>query len=368
MVEKIQHLIIEEEKVPENNILEQRFQKFFHFLGVVTSPSNIRGHNKERSLLNRRKRKEILREVFEARKTEGHNSEAAKKRIAEARVRDEISAQYLNQSEVVVGEDSARFVSLTPPESKENERSTPIVLIPGLSNDIDPVGMLAQELAFQGRKVIVIGYPESTMGSVSKVFLSQMGKTRGFEAHGQFFQKAVSSILGNNQEIELWAHSTGGPIAAEILNDGEFSKKVKNAVIISPMSSVDQSLGKMGLGLLREVLEGMRMFPNLAKYSLVAPGIDEDEDQVKLKGQVFSSLLKKIIKRSDKWKTMKVQEGGKIVFWSGGKDGLTKSSQADELFNENEQAITMTNPNGSHLTGLIKPEIVIPEIHKALSQ
>lgn len=151
-----------------------------------------------------------------------------------------------------LGEQMARFVVLTPPEGRktpETDSKPPIFLIAGISNDLESMGMLPQEIAFQGRKVITIAYLESWHGNVTDAFRKSAEELQTFELHTSFFKEAIKKIrensavkeqLGDFSQIELWGWSAGALMVTEILEDPSFQEMISNAVIIAPASCVDQ--------------------------------------------------------------------------------------------------------------------------------
>lgn len=363
---------IQEKSVPEINLIE-KLDRLFYAVGKLTKPSRFSRSAEipeglERSLLSRTTRADLLAKLEAIPKS---NRVRRQETIREAKVRDEIARQYLNQGEVRVNlpgleEQTARFVIIEPPKSlvpQETETKPTIFLIPGISNDIDSVTGLVQEIAFLGRKVIVVGFPESYMGKISPEFVEAVRKSQNYEPHTTFFKRAVVKLLGPASNIELWGFSTGAPIVAEILSDQEFQKRTTNAVLLSPASSVDQSRLQLNLGIAQEVARLVKNFGKLAKYSLTSGRKTPDEKgQKQLKQNVYKSLLDKVRRKSDFWRTMKVQDTGQIVIVSGKRDQMTKSSEAISQFAQNPQGKIVDFPDGSHVTPLVEPEKVLPKV------
>ena len=399
-----------ESSVPEHNLIEKTFQKaessvanklenevkpsklkalyqkLFDKVKILTRPSTMktkegkspegtRQQTGERSLATRRIRKRLL-DQFQA--TPKENTEDRRAILDEAHERDRIATEYLHQQEVHVtleklGEQSSRFTILRTPESKRDLNLPLIVLIPGISNDIDPVGTLAQSLAFSGRDVVVIGYPESTLGTVSEQFAAATKITGTFWTHAEYYKGAITEILSNPDlnlnwdSYELWSHSTGGPIGATMLEDTEFQQSISNAVFLSPGSVVDQSAVSLLTGLIKEIAYDLKKdtFVDLARYSIVPPGPKgEMKDR---KDLTFSSLLTAIRKKHQGWDTTKLSSGGKVVFWSGDRDTVTKTNDATTLGSGDGQVL-VRDEAGSHLTSLIQPEKVIEQVDAALGR
>lgn len=360
-------------KVPENNLLN-RFDQYYFSRSQIT-----KGHSQEwqrahptariRPLLARSKRAELLKKFWQ---TEADDKNARRAIYQEARQRDRILNEYLNQTDLAVnlptlGEQKVKFARLTPPENLKINKA-PIVLLGGISNDLDPMASLAWEAAFQGREIIMIGYPESTQGSITKEFADAVERGNPFSIHADFFKKAIETILppdenGNYPEFELWGYSTGGPIGAEMLNDPDFIKRVKDAIFICPASAITQSPRRFKLGLAREAGKAiLTRFNSLALYSFVQPRKSEKDPD---KDRVYNKLMHDILYTQKAYRTARVREGGKILVVSGDHDFVTKSAQGENAFRENPNIDFLNIPGGTHLTPLIDAEHTIRHIFAA---
>jgi pimeloyl-ACP methyl ester carboxylesterase len=367
MTEKVEK-IIQEKSVPEYNVIEQRLSTLFRQIGAVTHPSlsGEKGEPREisRSLLTRAVRAELLKKL---------KSAPWKEVIAEARDRDEIARNFLNQREISInlpglGEQKARYVVIEPSKSREtsDSKSKPtIFLIPGGANDIDPVGGLAQEIAFMGRRVVVVALPESTLGEITPEFAQSVTESKTYEPQVSFYKKAIRKIVGK-EDVELWGFSAGAPIAAELLTDSEFQEEIPNAVLLSPAGITNQTRTQFFSGLVYEVLEMAKKYKSVAKYSLVLGRKTPDKPgQKELKWKVFKSIVKKVRRQSDFWSEARVRENGKIIVFSGGKDRLTKSALAEDELRKNPQIEVISEPQASHATPLVSPAGVLKKIFKA---
>lgn len=342
----------------------------------------------ERPLFLRNKRAELYRQLLPWRHHWLPTKYPALKEISsEARDRDEIARQYLNQGEVKVslpnlGEQMARYVILTPPEGRrtaETYHKPPIFVIPGISNDLDCIGSFINELAFQGRRVICVAYPESNMGSITPEFAQAVRKNPGFEVHSQFYKGAIEALYPEGEEYELWGHSTGAPIIEYILEDPEFSEKTKQAVLLCPIGTVNMSERLLNAGIVAEFGLIAKKFPTLSSwlYSGSLPGKpggrrdrQVNPELQETKGQVFGALFERVRQRFDYWKKSKVKEGGKIIVMSSKADLMTRSY---EVFKDNPetkrkikeinpQIETFEMPDSSHSTPLIEPERIIKQV------
>ncbi len=367
-----------EKKVPEYNTLE-KFSDIFYRLSTITSKSRIPGTESERPFSLRAKRAELFKEFRTAHQTDSR--EEMQSIIHEAHLRDEIARQYLTQGEVVIttenlGSQTVRYTEITPPEEVDKKLPT-IYPIPGISNDIDCVGWLVQELVMQGRKVVCVGFPGSFMGKTSEAFVQATERSEGYNSHTQFFKAVFETLIPKDQEAELWGFSTGAPIVAEMLQDPEVQERVGNAVLLCPASSIDHTENSFRFGIKDEVVNFLREMKNLPRYTLTAgvkgpegaKDAHSDPEQVKLKKRISDVLLRRVRTKMDSWKTSKVKEGGTITVVSGDKDNLTSSSMTfnneDELRSINPQMRLQRIAEGFHSTALLYPERVLPLIFRA---
>ncbi len=362
---------VQEVEEPVENLAE-KFDRIFYAREMVTGKSSIKSKENpderiERPEFLRARRADLYKEL---RSLPKEDKDGRRRIIKEAHLRDEITRQYLMQSELSVtipglGEQRARCINITPPEPLQTEETTskpPVFLIPGISNDVDCVGNLVHELAMEGRQVIVVGYPESFKGQTTEAFADAVAQDEGYRPHADFFKAALDHFYKKNEDIELWGLSTGAPIAETILEDPIFQQRVENAVLLCPASCVDQSVTSLKLGLLHDI-GFMREPGTAASLSWTTESkTPREKDQKELRKKVFKSLLKKITKKLDYWKGARVKEGGSIVVLSGQQDKVTKSSEAVDLFLENPQIRVIDLPDGYHATPGVEPEKVLPKI------
>lgn len=377
---------VQEYAVPEMNGIE-KISRLLHYFGIVTTQSRIAGKRPveerytpseviERPVALRNTRAELFRELKRTligkSKTERHV--AAQPILAEAHERDLVARQYLRQGEVKInletlGEQKARYTRLSPAESEKkviaNSKPT-IFFIPGISNDLECVGAIIQELPIMSRNTIAVGFPDSNMGSVTAKFADANEKTTDFQSLAEFYKQAIIALLGADREFELWGHSTGSAIAAQILSEPEFQKRVTNAVLLSPASCTEQTSMELNRGVFSEIGKLIKQFRSLGRYTITmgrnATVPKDPPEQRSLKKRIFNSLLKKVIRITDVYKKARVKEGGSITVVSGQKDDITKSKQAVTMFLENDQVKVLDLKEGSHNTPLITPAKILPEI------
>jgi pimeloyl-ACP methyl ester carboxylesterase len=356
---------------PEINKLEA-FSNLFRRLGAITSKSRIRNTESDRPFSLLAKRAELHKEVTEARGAK--DTKKTEDLLHEAHMRDEIAKQYLTQGEVTIdmgelGKQTARYVEVKPP-AERNKNLPTIFLIPGISNDIDCVGWLIQELAWEGRTVVCAGFPESHMGKTTEAFARAVKDSKEYGPHSQLFSAELKTLIPDG-EVELWGQSTGVPILEQILQDPEIQKRVTRAVGLNPASSVDQTLMSLYSGTAREAAYLAGEFKNLPKYTLSGgrremDGIAKNTPQAQLNKEVMNTLLERVRTKMDLWKTAKVKEGGTITIVSGDKDFMTRSSEefTDEAKFQvkNPQMRVVRLPECHHSTVLIHPEEVLDRL------
>ena len=336
----------------------------FHALKRATRPS--KDGNIVRSLSTRAIRAKIYKELKSIPKGD---TETRQKLIEEANIRDKIARDFLNQQEITVdidglGEQMARFVVLEPQETAGKIEQPPIFHIPGISNDLDSVAGLAQEAAYSGRKIITVAFPDARLGRATAAFAKAVQDSPHFEPHTTFYQAAIDKLIPEG-EFELWGFSTGGPIAAEILNNPKYQQRVKNAVLIAPASTQDQSVNFSLMPGLGHEMFGLKN--TIERYSFILGGKNrivpiEDDDARKA---ASSALIEKVAKgMPDLFQGARVQEGGKIIVISQEKDDVTKTEKAKSVFANNPQMEVTTLENAYHNTAVTEPERVIKRLHK----
>lgn len=370
-----------ETRVPEKNALEA-LDNLFSAVGALTGPSKTLGF--ERPLSLRAQRAHILKRGFpnfrpwilrKLSPKEDRQVTSPYKLISEAKARDEITRQYLNQKEIRVmingaGEQMSRFVTLEPLTERKTERpQTPVVIVPGASNDIDCVGTLAQELALRGRKVTILGYPESFMGKVTPEFVEMIDRASTYEPHAEFYKKAINMIVPEG-DFELWGYSNGGPIVELMLSEKNFGNRVKDAVIVCPANSVNQSLGEFIIGTIKELKHLMEEFKFLPRYSFTTGNKNlENKDHLKLRNKVLNIVLRRVLIEMNLWKDARVKDRGTITIVSGTEDEITKSyrkfnnSSEPDLRQKNPQLRVLVVPD-SHAGVLIEPIPILDKIQE----
>ena len=305
--------------------------------------------------------------------------------IRDAHARDELAEEFIsNQQEVRVdmgdlGEQMARFIVLTPPENRktwETDSKPPIFLISGISNDLESMGMLPQEIAFRGRKVVTIAYPESWRGEVTEEFANAAQDSATFEPHVSFFRGAIDKIMKDSKEqigeqgkIELWGYSAGALMVSEMLTNESFAQKVSDAAIVAPASNFDRKgVISVGTAILADQLKSFGTdFKNMAKLNPNNRGkIEFTADKRKRMQKTFDALYKKVLRKNNWWEQdMKVSEGGKIVVVSYGQDDMTRTKIVEDNIRQNPN-LHLISLLGTHQTPKIESEALISAVNSAL--
>ncbi|MDE2025085.1 MAG: alpha/beta hydrolase [Patescibacteria group bacterium] len=353
--------------VPVKNRVD-RIGGLLYLLGKTTRRSSSPGFERPITLRTTRA------QLYKAYKVSRGESSARDAIIREADERDRLAREFLNQRQVTVSvageEQSAQFTILTPrrtEDTQDNISKPAIVIIPGISCDVDCVDAFAEELAFRGRKVTVVGYPESFMGNATERFAEAVENSSSYKPHAEFFMQAITALM-KDQPIELWGFSTGSTIAANILSDPDFQQQVTSSVLLSPVGLIDQKKSRMARGLFLEAGRIIKQINSLGRYVYTYGRSDQDvqesQEERSIKRRIFGGLLKNIEHRSSAWNTMHVN-GGNIVVVSSEKDSVTNSKKGLDNVRGIPQVRILRLAHGSHNTPLINPRVVVPEIFQA---
>ncbi len=367
---------------PELNRMDSKLtNRIFYKLRKVTRPSHvsIKPREVERPLGLRATRAELLREALKAtgRKRRAASEEVRTKDeiFEEARVKDEIFRRYLQQSDISVtlpglGQQQARFLELHPPESvrtPETDAQPPIFIVPVISSDIEPQSEVARELAYRGRTVVIAGYPEASLGRVTKAFADKAVTSDDFSPHTEYFKTILKHWMQERgtDTVELWSYSTGAPIAAEMLCDSEIQEKVSRAVFMAPAATANQTRKSMNWGILKEFKKILPSPSSILIWGRKSSHPLEEEEQAQEKKRIFNRLQEKIINYSPAWGTARVREGGSMVMLFGDRDDVTKTaSNAKRIHQGNPRIQICEFPKARHWEPLIKPK---PFIDAALA-
>jgi hypothetical protein len=236
------------------------------------------------------------------------------------------------------------------------------------------MGISAQKLAFEGRTVVMIAFPESWKGEVTDAFGKATEESPTYEPHTTFFKKAIEQIranqqtkdeIGDAQAIDLWGYSTGAAIIAEMLTDPKFREEVANAALICPPSSVNQNMLQAAWGAAREGWEYIRPKneESTARRNVVnRQGIEVTKDHRDRMLRTFNALKKKPLRSNGWWeKDMKVRDGGKITVVSYDHDEMTRAYKIADKIRANPNLNLVELP-GTHETWLSNPDPLIAAV------
>lgn len=325
-----------------------KLEKIFYNKKIITCPSFTVDGDKQyqRPLFLRNIRAEIFLEEDNTRKA----------RLEEARLRDEINKQYLNQKDFetdmgVLGKNKSKYVILEP---KIKTDECPVFFIPGISNDIDCVGSLISEIAYQGRKVICLAHPESYQGSVSKNFAKRVEESTSYQPHTEFFKRGIKSLVGENK-FELWGLSLGGGFAQELMLDSEISQKVKKSVLICPSNMATITRSSYNKGLLNDFYHLLKKdnFHRLPSWSFT-------HGPKPYRNEIMDALGKKAAKPFTDWQKIK----NKTLLIIGENDYITNGVNADfDNILKNRNITTVIFPNFIHATPILHSQKVLKYIN-----
>lgn len=339
----------------------------------------IRGSDRPDAL--RRERRQLAEEVKTTPKSQ------RKSIIMDAHARDDLAEKFLHSQQEIrvdmgdLGEQMARFVVLTPPEGRKTEETDskpPIFLISGISNDLENMGMLPQEIAFQGRKVVTIAYPESWQGNVTDEFRKKAEESSTLEPHVSFFKKAIELIrqnpvaktkIGEHEKIELWGFSAGALMVSEMLTDESFNKNVSNAAIIAPASNSDRGTMSAYFDVFKDQMRTFFTdFKNTAKMNpSIRTKIKYNIVKTDRAHKTFQSLERKVLKKHNWWEQdMGVSEGGKIAVVSYESDFQAQTRRVESEIAQNPNIELIRLP-GTHETAKIQSETLIKAINSSLN-
>ena len=250
----------------------------------------------------------------------------------------------------ILGKIKSRYVVLEP-KNKTNE--CPIFFIPGISNDIDCVGSLISEMAYQGRKVICLAYPESYKGSVTKKFTDRVEESNSYKPHLEFFKKGIEKLVGEDK-FELRGLSLGGGIAQELMLDPKISQKIKKSVLIFPSNMAKITPSSYNKGLLNDFYHLIKKenFTRLPSWAFTYGS--------KLyRNEIMDSLSKKASIPFSKWEKIK----NETLILIGKKDYITNGVNTNfDSIDKNPNIKTCILPDSIHVTPVLYPEKVLKYI------
>jgi hypothetical protein len=295
------------------------------------------------------------------------NPESAESFFNEADKLKDLFDQFINQRKEIeidmgdLGKQKSQYVDLTP---KNNDLSKPpIILIPGISNDLDNIGEFPIELAAFGRRVIMIGYPESWMGKVTKDFRNAVEKSEKFEPHIKFFKSAIENLLGGDKQIDMVGVSTGSVIISELMKNENFNFRVNQSNLIIPPGLIE--VGSLDVSMAKELL--VLTFCGKLKYMKKARvnnpiKITKSLEDRRLSDSTYRALERKVRLKYD-WQNSNLISGSgrKTEVIVCEQDKVTKPKTGIKELERNNSLI-IHRINGGHLTPGIEAKRVIEQM------
>jgi hypothetical protein len=328
----------------------------------------------------------IRRELFKMAK-QGNRQEA----VLEGHAWDEIAERFLTEQQDVsvdmgeLGVQSAKYVVLTPPESRRTEAQSakpPIFLIPGISLDLENMGILLQQAVFDGRTAIMIGFPDGWKGNVTDEFGEATEKSLNYDPHTSFFEGAIDEIshdpkiiekIGEVSKMDLWGFSTGATIVSELLSREKLKDKVVNAVMICPPSCVDQEPMRVfgheiplsPKQIFSELWDStLGNLTNTAKRNVSnREDFKYTEDHRRRQVRTYNALRAKTLRRIPWWENdMQVKEGGKITVALYKGDRVTKGISIESEIKNANPKLDIQEFDGAHERALFDPEPLLEKV------
>lgn len=360
---------LEKRNLPQYPLLDRKgYKNILYGVGLITHESNLvgskneNGEEQKRPLAERKDRAEFLN------KFKTTNDREEKRRILdEAKELDKIYVQFgQNQKEITInmdglGEQMARYVILEPSVYSDKP---PIILIPGISNDLYSIGELSIKLVASGRKVIMIAYPESWHGRVTRKFGDAVKQSDNFGPHTEFFKSAINKLVEGNNQIDLWGDSTGSLIVSNLLADNNFKQRIDNSVLLVPPGEITHK--NFNISMTKETLSGLKKLHLMTKMSVSnREEIWTSDEHRELMLHTFNSLRDKVISRYPWWeRNLLTGSGNKTVVIIGEKDHVTEAKRGKKEIVSNETLELYSIKSGNHSTPAVESEMVIDLVNK----
>lgn len=292
--------------------------------GFVTSQSVIHEETEEirRPLADRRERAIDFYEVMDKRNELRNETDEEKKSILNdeikdifdhAKKRERVYSVFLKPKKVSVdmqelGVQEANYVDLATKDTDLDQE--PIVVIPGISNDIWGGGEFPIELALStNRRIILITHPESWYGSVTKDFMKAVWKSNNFEPHVHFFKSAINQIVGEDTRFDICGVSAGAIITSEIIKDHEFLPRIgkKNLIVPPGITPAHEGFIKRII-MQKKSFNEQKKKNNLPKLMVTnATSLIKDKEKKKFQKGTFLTMTYKLTKKYNWWKDIETE-------------------------------------------------------------
>jgi len=290
--------------------------------------------------------------------------------LKKAKDLDNLYIQFLENRQMVevdmgdLGIQKSQYVELT---SKDVDlEKPPIVLILGISNDLDGSGEFPIKLAkLSKRKIIIFSYPESWHGEVTKEFGDEVEKSDHFEPHVSFFRSAINQVVGNETEIDICGISAGSIMVAELIKDKEFNERINQANLIAPPGITNMGATNIVKGISHEIKslifnKQIKYFPKLSSSN--SEIITKTDKQRSYMNNTLGKLAGKLSREYYWWKNDLISGKNKptnvIIFRD---DGVTMGYSGRKKLEQNE-SLKLQMMDGAHATGAMEAEKVIEKM------
>lgn len=343
-------------------------RKVAHAESKITIESTIKNgidNTEKRPISLRSERAEILKQI---KKTD--NIEEKTILIEQAHDLDEIFSEFLgNRKQIEVeleglGTQSSEYTEIK--YNKTDLNKAPIIIIPGISNDLDGIGEFPIKLAMQSkRRIIMFTHPESWHGKVTEEFAEAIDNSDNFKPHTDFFRKAINKTIGDDQEIDIIGVSAGSIIITELMKDKKFKKRVNKASLIVPSGIVNMSPKNIIRGAGKELKSLLFFESNPLKISVLHPEkIKKTADDHENTQTAAKNIRNKLSKKYNWWKNnLESGRGEKTTVVICDADGVTNGKDGLEKISQNESLDVHLVEKSSHGTLASIPEKILKELN-----
>lgn len=341
--------------------------------GLVTRQSVIHEEVVEtrRPLADRRERAIDFYEVMEKREelkneTDREKISALKNEIkdvfSQAKKRERVYSAFLKSKSISVdmgklGVQKAEYVDLVTQDTDLDQ--SPIVLIPGISNDTWGGGEFPIELAlFTKRRIIMITHPESWYGSVTENFMKAVWKSKKFEPHVQFFKSAINQVVGEETNFDICGVSAGAIISSEVIKDSDFSSRIgkKNLIVPPGITPFYEGFFKR-IGMQTKSLDDQKKKNNLPKLMVTNETLlIKDKKKRELQNNTFLGMTFKLAQRYNWWQDL--EEANVII---ASRDAVTYGIKHVDKVRSNPNLKVHIIDGGHEIPG-VEPEKVIEKM------
>lgn len=262
-----------------------------------------------------------------------------------------------------LGKQSSEFVELK--SKKVDLEKPPIVLVLGISNDLDGVGEFPIKLAMiSKRRVFVFTYPESWHGKVTREFGEAVEKSNNFGPHTEFFKSAINQVVGSETEIDICGVSAGSIMVSELTKDKKFNNRTNQINLIVPPGIVGMNTKSLIKGLSREVKSLIFNKNDGRKISILNPEKIRKTDEERANGFNTSANLRNKLSQEYSWWNNELLSGKgrqtKVIICE--QDGVTNGVDGLEKVSKNPNLKVFLLKKSSHGTPGSNPERVIEQM------